>query len=87
MHGIALPHLLTQRLLIFKLSPMELDFLTTHASGALAEFEKVSQQSGTQQDIMSHITYCASIMQHDGTIGASEKVLKMASSSVERAQK
>ena len=50
--------------LTLQLTPVELDFLTSHSSAALSEFEKVSSSPA-----------------------AGEKVLAMAGSQIERAQK
>ncbi|KAL5490764.1 hypothetical protein EMCRGX_G015945, partial [Ephydatia muelleri] len=36
-----------------KLSPVELEFLTTHTSAALAEFEKVSPQTGAGDKVLA----------------------------------
>ena len=49
---------------LLQLTPVELDFLTSHSSAALSEFEKVSSSTA-----------------------AGEKVLAMAGSQIESAQK
>lgn len=46
-------HKLIQPSLSLQLSPAEMDFLATHSSAALSEFEKVGPQSGAGEGVLA----------------------------------